>query len=493
MLKDLNRFKESHKENYKVFIESINAGSKGIKGTENIFPLIHGIRLDVERNKTFYNIVEAREFLNNKTLCKNILEVSNKLLKLKSHNINDVLPQKEAAKLKSSLTLFNYITKSNIVDLLSFRNYDKKTTKLFTTNKKFTIFKKLLDKFYNGENDRATVLLIESEIYEYSVRETSLKDINKEDLKKAEDLLIRYAELGPLEILNINKAGRKKKIKEFLLGFTEEEREILKKINKPDNVFRTTKKETSDNKKMIFAIIGGILLLVVSIILSIYFLFSGTNTHTNKFSNFATREVDEDIIISKVEEKKAKEEEERLAREEAERIAKEEAERLAREEEERRQAAINASRPAVYVEPTGNGNMDMVNIAAAQVGNKGGQPFWSWYGFNHRVDWCAIFVSWVANQAGLLGETIPRFSVVSQGISYYKKQGLYRGRDYTPRPGDLIFFDWNYNGIPDHVGLVKTVDDTRVYTIEGNSKDECKELNYLRNNPQIIGYGTPNY
>lgn len=492
MLKDLNRFKESHKQNYKVFIESINAGSKGIKEIENIFPLIHGIRLGTSKNNTFYNIVEAREFLNNKTLCKNILDACNKLLKLESKNIEDILPQNETSKLKSSITLFNYITRNNISNLLTFRNYDKKVVKLFTNNKKFDVFKKILDKYYNGETDRETILLIESEIYEYSQREISLKDIEKEDLKKAEDLLIKYSELGPLEILNINKSGRKKKIKEFLLSFTDEEREILKKINKPDNVFKNGRKIENNNLKMILSIIGGIILLVIFSIL-IYFLFIEGTDLTSKLSNYALPKVDDKIVISKIEEKRAKEEAERLAKEEEERLAREEAERLAREEEERRQAALNASKPAVFVEPTGNGNMDMVNIAAAQVGNKGGQPFWSWYGFNHRVDWCAIFVSWVANQAGLLGETIPRFSVVSQGISYYKQKQLYRGRDYTPRPGDLIFFDWNYNGIPDHVGLVKSADDSRVYTIEGNAKDECKELNYARNNPQIIGYGTPNY
>ena len=248
MLKNLTRYQKGHKENYKVFIESINANTRGIKDIEFIFPLIHGIKLESNKYYSFYNIVEAREYLNNKTLNKNLLEACSKLLKFETDNIEEVLPKKEADKLKSSLTLFVYLTKNNISNLLLFRNYDKKITKIFTNNKKFEIFKKLLEKYFNGETDRETTLLIESEIYEYSNKEISLKNIEKKDLKKAEDLLIRYSELGPLEILNINKTGRRKKIKEFLLGFTEDEREgddVLRELHRkeyniPVLIFSTT-------------------------------------------------------------------------------------------------------------------------------------------------------------------------------------------------------------------------------------------------------------
>lgn len=171
----------------------------------------------------------------------------------------------------------------------------------------------------------------------------------------------------------------------------------------------------------------------------------------------------------------------------------EEAERK-RKEQEAKKRQRTYTKVYKYVEPTGVGNQDMVNIAKAQVGNIGGQPFWSWYGFNYRVDWCAIFVSWVANQAGLIEDgTIPKFAAVSQGIKFFKDRGLWRDRTYTPRTGDLIFFDWNYNGVIDHVGIVEKVENGRVYTIEGNSNDVCKEKNYASNSSSIYGYGTPNY
>lgn len=494
MLKNLTRYQKGHKENYKVFIESINANTRGIKDIEFIFPLIHGIKLESNKYYSFYNIVEAREYLNNKTLNKNLLEACSKLLKFETDNIEEVLPKKEADKLKSSLTLFVYLTKNNISNLLLFRNYDKKITKIFTNNKKFEIFKKLLEKYFNGETDRETTLLIESEIYEYSNKEISLKNIEKKDLKKAEDLLIRYSELGPLEILNINKTGRRKKIKEFLLGFTEDEREILKKINKPDNIFISNKIDGKSSLKIIIVSLTGIIIFIIAIVLSINFIFKEDIPEIIKFSNFALPKVDEKIIIAKVEEKKAAEE--------ARRLAEEEAARLAAEEEARRQAELNAARPTqnyTFVEPTGEGNIDMVNIASSQIGNIGGEPYWSWYGFDSHVPWCAVFVSWVANQSGIGTDIIPKFSGVRSGISWFRNKGLYRNKNYTARPGDLIFFDWNADGLADHVGLVKKVEGGRVITIEGNtrglgrSENVCESHNYPQGSKYILGYGTPNY
>ncbi len=490
MLKDLNRFQKKHKENYKNFVKKLKNNSKEIKGVEYIFPIFHGSSINSDKDYRINNIIEAREFINNKVLGKNIIDICNELLKSNVNNINQILEKNEALKLKSSLTLFEYVTRAEISSLLQFRNYDKRLVKKnFTNKKEFSIFKKVLNQLFDGATDNETTLLIESEIFEFSNRNTTLKNISKEDLCDAEDLLMKYSELGPIVLASMDKSTAKKKVKEFLKGLTPKENRIFNNFNINNSVFGIKKNNDYEKVKYTTFIVLGTFLFTSIVVFATNKLFLKNDVPLGRtISNYALPKVDEKVIITKVEEAK------KLAEEEAARIAAEEEARIQREEEERRQAALEAlQKPVFYVEATGNGNQNMVNIAASQVGNKGGEPFWSWYGFNYRVDWCAIFISWVANQAGLLGDTIPKFSVVSQGISYYKQRGLYRGRDYTPRPGDLIFFDWNYNGIPDHVGLVKSIDASRVYTIEGNAKDECKELNYARNNPQIIGYGTPNY
>ena len=89
------------------------------------------------------------------------------------------------------------------------------------------------------------------------------------------------------------------------------------------------------------------------------------------------------------------------------------------------------------------GNSDIVSVAESQLGNIGGQPYWSWYGFNSRVEWCATFVSWCANQCGYIENgIIPKFASCES---------------------------------------------------EGNSNDSCKERNYDLNSSEIRGYGTPMY
>ena len=134
----------------------------------------------------------------------------------------------------------------------------------------------------------------------------------------------------------------------------------------------------------------------------------------------------------------------------------------------------------------------VVDIAKSQVGNVGGQPYWSWYGFNSRVEWCACFVSWCYGQMGL---SEPRFAACqSQGIPWFQSHGQWGGRDYANiAPGDAIFFDWDLDGSADHVGLVVGTDGSRVYTVEGNSGDACKIKSYSLSYECIKGYGLMNW
>ena len=144
-----------------------------------------------------------------------------------------------------------------------------------------------------------------------------------------------------------------------------------------------------------------------------------------------------------------------------------------------------------FVNGTRPGNTAIVDIAKRQVGNVGGQPYWSWYGFNSRVEWCACFVSWCYGQMGL---SEPRFAACqSQGIPWFTSHGQWGARGYENiAPGDAIFFDWDLDGSADHVGLVIGRDESRVYTVEGNSGDACKIKSYPLDYACIKGYGLMN-
>ena len=144
---------------------------------------------------------------------------------------------------------------------------------------------------------------------------------------------------------------------------------------------------------------------------------------------------------------------------------------------------VNGSRP---------GNQAVVDLAKSQVGNVGGYPYWSWYGFGSRVEWCACFVSWCYGQMGL---SEPRFAACqSQGIPWFQSHGQWGARGYDNlAPGDAIFFDWDLDGSADHVGIVIGTDGSRVYTVEGNSGDTCKIKSYDLNYECIKGYGLMNW
>lgn len=138
--------------------------------------------------------------------------------------------------------------------------------------------------------------------------------------------------------------------------------------------------------------------------------------------------------------------------------------------------------------------MDIVEVAESQLGNVGGQPYWSWYGFRGRVPWCACFVSWCANQCDYLeNDIIPKFALVSDGSNWFKARNQWKGRDYEPNPGDIIFFTWGGTGNEDHVGIVEKCEDGKVHTIEGNTTDSCARRTYSVGEINILGYGIPEY
>jgi len=154
-----------------------------------------------------------------------------------------------------------------------------------------------------------------------------------------------------------------------------------------------------------------------------------------------------------------------------------------------------------FLADDGEGNLEagrpalMVSIAKSQIGTEGGEKYWKWYGFTEPVDWCACFVSWCASEAGLIEEgMVPKFSEVNEGILWFQEKDRWidasEELDFRPIPGILIFFDWEQDGMADHVGIVEACKDGMVHTIEGNSEQMVEDRQYLQCNNKVIGYGT---
>ncbi len=144
------------------------------------------------------------------------------------------------------------------------------------------------------------------------------------------------------------------------------------------------------------------------------------------------------------------------------------------------------------------GDGQIVTVALSQVGNVGGQPYWSWYGFDSRVEWCACFVSWCANECGYIDTgVIPKYAGCVNGVQWFKDRGQWLDGSAEPAPGMIIFFDWadesGQDGLSDHTGIVQKVENGKVYTVEGNSGDSCRVNEYSIGYYEILGYGAPAY
>ena len=143
----------------------------------------------------------------------------------------------------------------------------------------------------------------------------------------------------------------------------------------------------------------------------------------------------------------------------------------------------------------------IVTVALSQIGNVGGEPYWSWYGFGSRVEWCACFVSWCANECGYIATgVIPKFAGCVNGVQWFKDRGQWMDGSAEPVPGMIIFFDWDnkgssgpQDGLSDHVGIVQKVENGIVYTVEGNSEDSVRVNQYSVGHYEVLGYGVPQY
>lgn len=143
----------------------------------------------------------------------------------------------------------------------------------------------------------------------------------------------------------------------------------------------------------------------------------------------------------------------------------------------------------------------IVTVALSQIGNVGGTPYWSWYGFGSRVEWCACFVSWCANECGYIDTgVIPKYAGCVNGVLWFKDRGQWADGSSEPVAGMIIFFDWDnkgssgpQDGQSDHTGIVQKVENGIVYTVEGNSGDSVRINQYAVGHYEILGYGIPQY
>ena len=144
---------------------------------------------------------------------------------------------------------------------------------------------------------------------------------------------------------------------------------------------------------------------------------------------------------------------------------------------------------------SGDQASDIVGIAQTQLGYSEGYDgytkYGDWYGLPNS-DWCAMFVSWCADQAGVDTSTFPKFALCSAGADWFISQGRFQySGSYAPKAGDLIFYS-SYGDIY-HVGLVTGSDDSNVYSIEGNYCEAVYNVSYPLSYGDILGYATPDY
>lgn len=167
---------------------------------------------------------------------------------------------------------------------------------------------------------------------------------------------------------------------------------------------------------------------------------------------------------------------------------------------------------------TGNMINDLIEVAKTQIGYCEGNTasqidgtvagsnnytkYGKWYGIPNG-EWCAMFISWCADQAGISSSILPKHASCDIGMNWFKDRGQwgwgkywgnYQGKPvYTPVPGDIVYYGNGNLNDSNHVGIVYAVDSNNIYTIEGNTSNKCAYKQYSLNSSYIYGYGHPNY
>lgn len=146
---------------------------------------------------------------------------------------------------------------------------------------------------------------------------------------------------------------------------------------------------------------------------------------------------------------------------------------------------------------TGNMPLDLLGVAQTQLGYKEGDDNYTkygvWYPYNNgHGAWCAMFVSWCADQSDIPTSIIPKHCNCNIGMQWFQKNGQWQDKGrYIPKAGDIVYFGSSSSS--NHVGIVESSDGKTVNTIEGNADNQCKRNTYSIGSGKIIGYGVPIY
>ncbi|MCX0274161.1 CHAP domain-containing protein [Nocardia zapadnayensis] len=158
-------------------------------------------------------------------------------------------------------------------------------------------------------------------------------------------------------------------------------------------------------------------------------------------------------------------------------------------------AAANAYRPPMASKASYRPTTDpeavkkSIDLARGEIGTTEMSAAFASKPYNNGSAWCAAFTSWVWDQAGH-DVTWTDFDYVPAVWNDAAAMGLQRTTAQA-QPGDLIVFDWEGDGTPDHIGIVESVNGGRIETIEGNSSDQVARRSYPMNSGKVVGVIAP--
>lgn len=135
----------------------------------------------------------------------------------------------------------------------------------------------------------------------------------------------------------------------------------------------------------------------------------------------------------------------------------------------------------------------VIDLVNSQGTNAGGKKYWSWWGYESRVPWCQIFVSWIMEQAGVPTAVYGKYENCQYAIGQMRQKGVWKSKGYRPQVGDLCYYDWGQDGESDHVGFVVAVNGDTITVREGNKSDAVGNRVIGYNDRPIVGYASPAY
>ena len=232
--RNINRFVEAQRQSYEEAFEEIKKGKKSSHWMWYIFPQIHGLgRSDTAKYYEIKSINEAIEYMNNNYLYNNLINICEELLKLKTSNAIEIFGTIDAIKLKSCMTLFNYILQPEFNTVLQFRNY--RINEKIQENRRTNIFERILEKYYKGESDLKTIDIIENEIFVYGIVQEHIDSMESNERKIAKNLVLKYSEIAPVAIDTLGEfdgvnIGNREKREEWYRLLTDEEFNIFSKF-----------------------------------------------------------------------------------------------------------------------------------------------------------------------------------------------------------------------------------------------------------------------